>query len=342
MDAQMPSRVVAMGQNYRYKETHEVPDTVNAVLEYPEGFAVNLSSTFNNQASAESGFEVLGTEAALVMRGDQMVLKPETATEDNGWVVSSWAEGLEKAYYADPKVIASEVRGSWTPRMRKGETSAKWAGSATYVHMSRLRVRGPASRRGGRPDGHRAAAAAHMVNQPSGSGAHGLERHHWRGARPGSRGCVPALLIHRRVRRGEKPTGDGPLGHRGRHPALIVTTGTADALWGSAGADAGAQASARAAASSAAFRRAPQILPAVSRHQVPGTPKGARKDLRHLPEALVAREMAVRVVERLEEIEVEEDQREGRARATAPTPLDREHLIEPAAVRHSGQRIEGR
>jgi predicted dehydrogenase len=90
MDAQMPSRVVAMGQNYRYKETHEVPDTVNAVLEYPEGFAVNLSSTFNNQASSESGFEVLGTEAALVLRGDQMVLKPETTSEDNGWVVSSW------------------------------------------------------------------------------------------------------------------------------------------------------------------------------------------------------------------------------------------------------------
>jgi predicted dehydrogenase len=167
MDAQMPSRVVAMGQNYRYKETHEVPDTVNAVLEYPEGFAVNLSSTFNNQASAESGFEVLGTEAALVMRGDQMVLKPETATEDNGWVVSSWTEGLEKAYYADPKVVASEVRGSWSPRMRKeSEAFGEVGQEATYVHMSRFFE----SVRSGKPIvedgamGHRAAAAAHMVN----------------------------------------------------------------------------------------------------------------------------------------------------------------------------------
>jgi hypothetical protein len=137
------------------------------VLEYPEGFAVNLSSTFNNQASAESGFEVLGTEAALVMRGDQMVLKPETATEDNGWVVSSWTEGLEKAYYADPKVIASEVRGSWTPRMRK-ETEAfgEVGQEATYVHMSRffesVRSGKPIVEDG--PMGHRAAAAAHMVN----------------------------------------------------------------------------------------------------------------------------------------------------------------------------------
>jgi predicted dehydrogenase len=168
MDAQMPSRVVAMGQNYRYKETHEVPDTVNAVLEYPEGFAVNLSSTFNNQASSESGFEVLGTEAALVLRGDQMVLKPETAGEDNGWVVSSWPEGLEKAYYANPKVMASEVRGSWTPRMRKeSEAFGEVGQEATFVHMARFFE----SARLGKPivedgaTGHRAAAAAHLVNQ---------------------------------------------------------------------------------------------------------------------------------------------------------------------------------
>jgi predicted dehydrogenase len=167
MDAKMPSRVVAMGQNYRYKETHEVPDTVNAVLEYPEGFAVNLSSTFNNQASAESGFELLGTEAALVLRGAQMVLKPETAGEDNGWVVSSWPEGLEKAYYAEPKVMSEEVPRSWTPRMRKeSEAFGEVGQDATFVHMARffesVRLGKPVVEDG--PMGHRAAAAAHLVN----------------------------------------------------------------------------------------------------------------------------------------------------------------------------------
>jgi predicted dehydrogenase len=167
MDARMPARVVAMGQNYRYKETHEVPDTVNAVLEYPEGFAVNLSSTFNNQASAESGFEVLGTEGSLVFRGGQMVLKPETAVEDNGWVVSSWPEGLEKAYYADPKVLASERPDTWTPQMRKeSEAFGEVGKEATAVHMARFfdsaRTGKPAVEDGQR--GHFAAAAAHLVN----------------------------------------------------------------------------------------------------------------------------------------------------------------------------------
>src|SRR5207247_3316278 len=95
MDAKMPARVTAMGQNYLHQGTHEVPDTVNAVLEYPEGFTVNLSSTFNNEASAESGYEVLGKEAALIFREGQMVLKPENAIEGNHWVVSSCPEALE-------------------------------------------------------------------------------------------------------------------------------------------------------------------------------------------------------------------------------------------------------
>jgi len=167
MDAKMPSRVVALGQNYRYKDTHEVPDTVNAVLEYPEGFAVNLSSTFNNQASAESGFEVLGNEGSLAFRGGQMVFRPENAVEDNGWVVASWTEELEKAYYSDPKVLAAEAPDSWTPRMRKeSEAFGEVGHDATSVHMARffdsVRTGKPSVQDGER--GHRAAAAAHMVN----------------------------------------------------------------------------------------------------------------------------------------------------------------------------------
>ena len=65
MDAKAPSRVTAMGELYRWKESRDVPDTLNAILEYPEGFTVNLSSSFNNEMQAEAGFQVLGTEGSL-------------------------------------------------------------------------------------------------------------------------------------------------------------------------------------------------------------------------------------------------------------------------------------
>src|SRR6266700_3918766 len=65
MNAKMPANFVAMGQLYRWKESRDVPDTVNAILEYPEGFTANLSSTFNNQLSSEGGFQILGTKGSL-------------------------------------------------------------------------------------------------------------------------------------------------------------------------------------------------------------------------------------------------------------------------------------
>jgi predicted dehydrogenase len=168
MDAKMPAKVLALGENYRYKETHEVPDTVNAILEYPEGFAVNLSSTFNNQASSESGFEILGNEASLVFRGGQLVLKPENAVEGNEWVVSSWPEDLEKAYFADPRVVAAERPSEWTPQMRKeSETSTEMGLDSTRIHVARffesVRTRSAPVEDG--TMGHHAAAAAHMVNE---------------------------------------------------------------------------------------------------------------------------------------------------------------------------------
>jgi predicted dehydrogenase len=168
MDAKMPSRVVGLGQNYRFKDTHEVPDTVNGVLEYPEGFTVNLSSTFNNQSASESGFEVMGTEGALIFRGGQLVLKAENPVESNGWVVTSWPEGLEKAYYADPRIQAAEEPSTWEPRMRKeSEALGEIGKDATAVHVARffdsVRTRKPSVQDGSR--GHHAAAAAHMVNE---------------------------------------------------------------------------------------------------------------------------------------------------------------------------------
>src|SRR5262245_47550739 len=114
MDARMPSRAVAMGQLYRWKESREVPDTLNGLLEYPEGFAVNLSSTFNNQTQSETGFQFLGTEGTITLGGG-LSFYPERAREDNRWIVESWPKRLEEAYYKDPKVREIEL-GEGAPK----------------------------------------------------------------------------------------------------------------------------------------------------------------------------------------------------------------------------------
>lgn len=168
MNAKMPASVMASGQLYRWKSSRDVPDTINAILVYPEGFTVNLSSTFNNQSSAESGFEILGTKGSLAFRGGSMVFTPENAHEDNRWVVESWQEDLARAYYDDPKVQAKETPETWKPQMKpQSESWQEWGNNATQVHLAHffdsVRTRKPSVEDA--LTGHRAASCAHIINE---------------------------------------------------------------------------------------------------------------------------------------------------------------------------------
>ena len=168
VDAKAPKTVVAIGENYRYTKTHEVPDTVNALLAYPEGFTANLTCTFNNEQGAESGMEILGTKGSLILRGGALTFKPEPRREDNRWVVASWPEALERAYYADPKVQAVESPFTWEPKVTGGvETWHPEGRDDTYTHIANFFscVRARKQPVEDALFGHRAAACAHMVNR---------------------------------------------------------------------------------------------------------------------------------------------------------------------------------
>jgi predicted dehydrogenase len=168
MDAKMPARVMAMGELYRWKESREVPDTLNAVLEYPEGFTVNLSSTFNNQSSSEASFTFLGTEGTIAVGWGELRYWPENVREDNRWIVESWPRKLEEAYWNDPKVRQEELRHMNKPRLVDGGNVWREEGQdPTIVHfwhfLNSIRTRKPYWQN--EVAGHHAAACAHMVNE---------------------------------------------------------------------------------------------------------------------------------------------------------------------------------
>jgi predicted dehydrogenase len=166
MDAKVPAKVAGLGQLYRWKETRDVPDTINGLLEYPEQFAVNLSSTFNNQTAAEASFDFLGTEGTLSL-ADGLRFYPQRAGEDNRWIVESWPRELEDAYYRDPKVRQSEMPGLQRPKLlARGEEFGEAGLDATVLHLGNW-IEAIRSRRGHWEDataGHHAAACAHMIN----------------------------------------------------------------------------------------------------------------------------------------------------------------------------------
>ncbi len=169
MDAKAPAAVLAMGQLYRWKDSRDpgIYDTLNATLDYPEGFTVNLSATFNNQTTAESSFQFLGTEGTVNLGGGGMAFLPESAVEDNRWIVESWPRALEDAYYRDPKVRQAELVDSWQPRVVEGAQQFQEQGQdATVAHFRHWQesIRSRKLYWEDAAAGHHAAACAHMVN----------------------------------------------------------------------------------------------------------------------------------------------------------------------------------
>jgi len=167
MDAKAPQTTVANGALYRWKESRDVPDTINAILDYPEGFMVTLSSTFNNQGTSEGGFQILGTKGTLVLNDNSVTFEPENVHEDNRWIVESWPSKLEEAYYKDPKVLRSEIPSSWEPRVSAGvERWDEEGKDPTFVHVGQFFdcVRNRRQPVENALVGHRAAAVAHLVN----------------------------------------------------------------------------------------------------------------------------------------------------------------------------------
>ncbi|WP_321472185.1 Gfo/Idh/MocA family oxidoreductase [uncultured Paludibaculum sp.] len=173
MDAKVPAKVMGMGGLYRWKESRDVPDTLNAVLEYPEGFTVNLSSTFNNQSSSEASFMFLGTEGTLSVGWGELKYWPEHIGEDNRWIVESWPKKLEEAYYKDPKVQKEEMPSLAKAHLVEGGTEWREQGQdATIIHFWHF-LNSIKTRKGYWEDavaGHHAAACAHMVNQSAREG----------------------------------------------------------------------------------------------------------------------------------------------------------------------------
>jgi predicted dehydrogenase len=62
-NVEFPSRVVALGGTYRWKDTYDAPDSVEVVYEYPEGFLVRYCTVFGNSAGNYAKWQ--GTRGTL-------------------------------------------------------------------------------------------------------------------------------------------------------------------------------------------------------------------------------------------------------------------------------------
>ncbi|MFN8007368.1 MAG: hypothetical protein U0V70_10155 [Terriglobia bacterium] len=85
MNARAPEHTVALERVVSMERQPRGSDALNAILEYPEGFAVNLSATFNNQLSiGDQGFQILGTEGSLLLGGGGHLYSHSLETDPRG------------------------------------------------------------------------------------------------------------------------------------------------------------------------------------------------------------------------------------------------------------------
>jgi len=163
MDAKMPSAVVAAGGILYRKDGREVPDTLDALFEYPEGFDVNMGSTFNNASTPEQGMVFLGTQGSLTLLGGAMTIAAENPREGYKYSIDSWPAKLQEEF-----MDMDDHREEANPPLRLEGTVSYRAESpdATAIHMAEffdsVRTRQQCSENA--EVGYHAASAGHMVN----------------------------------------------------------------------------------------------------------------------------------------------------------------------------------
>jgi len=163
MDAPMPDTVAAIGCILARHDGREVPDTLDALFDYPT-FHVNMGSTMNNASGSQQGIQYLGTEGTLMVSLDKdMTLTNESVREGYQSQIEPWPKKLQDEFWAE-----GNHREESNPYVRtEGSLDFKPGGpDAVIFHLNaffdsvrtrREPVENPAM-------GHRSAATGHMVN----------------------------------------------------------------------------------------------------------------------------------------------------------------------------------
>jgi predicted dehydrogenase len=89
MGVQEPETVFAFGGIYDWKNYREVPDQVTAMVTYPEGFVLKLTSTSEN-AHGGPPLTFYGTEGTMEYQGGSLKYFYEPRTESFGYSTHSW------------------------------------------------------------------------------------------------------------------------------------------------------------------------------------------------------------------------------------------------------------
>jgi predicted dehydrogenase len=165
MGVQEPESAVSFGDIYHWKNYREVPDQMTAMVRYPEGFVLKLTSTAGNGHPGPF-LTLYGSEGTLEYHGNSFKHFYEPRSENFGYSVHSW-----------PKATVSQFKALMNLNDQLSPLDGPLAAEAIEYKSpndedaTRAHVRNwvGAIRTGGAPIedvrfGHHAALVGHMCN----------------------------------------------------------------------------------------------------------------------------------------------------------------------------------
>ncbi len=157
MNVTAPSSVVSQGGLFHWKDGRTVPDILESVFEYKEGFFAQMSVNLCNSARAP-GMVIYGEKGTLVMEPGKLIVTPEPEDLDiQRYGSTAWPKAPRDEYL--------KSRGADNPRPPAPETKEvpveSGPGHAEYFIQS---IRESKPSRENATEGHAAAGAAHLAN----------------------------------------------------------------------------------------------------------------------------------------------------------------------------------
>lgn len=157
MNVTAPISVVSQGGLFKWKDGRTVPDVLESLFEYKEGFVAQMSVNLANSSRAP-GMVIFGEKATLVMEPGKLIVTPEPEDFDvQHYGSTAWPKAMRDQYL--------ESRGASTPRPPRADPKEvlieRGPGHAEYFVRS---IRDNTPSRENATEGHAAAGAAHLAN----------------------------------------------------------------------------------------------------------------------------------------------------------------------------------
>lgn len=167
MGVSEPESVVGFSDIYHWKNYREVPDQITALVTYPQGFVLKLTTTVNN-AHPEPMLVIYGTEGTLEYNGSTMKYFYEPRRESFRYATNSWATETVEQYIDIMNLDENQSPLVGTPP-RAAEPMQYKAERGDSPDVAHLRNFYEAIRTGSKPIedirfGNNAVRVAHMVN----------------------------------------------------------------------------------------------------------------------------------------------------------------------------------